>query len=321
MNTVHEDQELQSPEGAILSPWRLLRKHHESPPEEYKDQGSAVEYPGNYGLVVQIANNRPDHAAQSVVSDITALSDKIFLRVKTEPESKWDDVSSVGLAGVEGRPETPEPTSRENEMMYTQEMVGQNVRNPPFAFNCDDKTPPFPFAPNRIEPNNQESKWDDISSIGLVGVEAKRKGQKTLHTPKPLEVRIPSIISSSNSHPSGDSGNARSRKSQDVFRQQNDSGKFLDKPKQSSQIEISRTFSTVRTGDSYASEVSGGFVDPEMQMVQEVSSCTSEISENSKETSIQSCKLTPREWLIVAAVFLLVVTAVAVTVIYVYANL
>ena len=59
-----------------------------------------------------------------------------------------------------------------------------------------------------------------------------------------------------------------------------------------------------------------------MQMAKEVSSCTSEISGDSKEHSIdETCKLTPRDWLVVATILLLVVTAVAITVFYVYANL
>ena len=76
------------------------------------------------------------------------------------------------------------------------------------------------------------------------------------------------------------------------------------------------------SGASSESDNAGEFVDPEMQMAKEVSSCTSEISENSKENSIdQTCKLTPRDWVIVAAIMLLIVTAVAITVFYVYANL
>ncbi|KAL3907792.1 MAG: hypothetical protein SGILL_008730 [Bacillariaceae sp.] len=328
MNTVHEEEELQSPQAPVLSPRRLLQKQQEegSSREEQKEANGAIEYPGNFGLVVQIADDKADPAAQSVVSDITTLSDKLFLRVKPEPESKWDDVSSVGLTGVEGRPETPDTSRRQDDPMYAQEMEGHNVENPPFSFDSDDKTPPFLFNPRGSGPADTEGKWDDVSSIGLAGVETKRKSRKDLPPPKPLEVRIPSVISSSGSHPSRDSRHSHPqsvRKSQDVFRSQQVSDNNVNKKtKHSSQVQITRTFSTEPSGASFESDHSGEFVDPEMQMVKEVSSCTSEISDESKETSIdQTCKLTPRDWLIVAAILLLVVTAVAIAVFYVYANL
>ncbi|KAL3919980.1 MAG: hypothetical protein SGILL_003488, partial [Bacillariaceae sp.] len=163
MNTVHEDEELKSPDSpkrtnsklAPMKPPSLPKKpeaHEETPSEEQKESSGPIEYPGKYGLEIQ-----QDNTAQSVLSEITTLSDKLFVRIKSETESKWDDVSSVGLTGVEGRPEPTAPAPPQDNFLYSEEAKGWNVEDPPFAFDASVKTPPFPLDTCRVEKSEPES--------------------------------------------------------------------------------------------------------------------------------------------------------------------
>jgi hypothetical protein len=329
-STVHENEELSASTKADNAPPALRRSNKalmESTIEEQKESFAAFDYPSSYGLMVKIQDDIED-AEHSVVSDITNLSDKIFLRVKT-PESKWDDISSVGLNGVEGR-----PSAKDDDVIYAKELspTQQDVEVPPVYFDASVKTPPFLSNHDMLEDvmanhdDDPESTWDEISSIGLLGVEGLRKVDLLAATPG--EVYVPSGIASQNVYfvQSGAPHNASSHtgrrsvkkplKEEDIFRPYKKGNAAMQTP----DIAMNPTFSTVWSEDSGTSNVTGDFPDPEMQ--KEVSS-TSETSVEDAKLSLDTRRftLTPRDWVIIAAILLVTISAIAIMVFFVYANL
>jgi hypothetical protein len=276
----------------------------------------------NCNLVVQIQND-PTDGTLSVVSDITNLSDKLFLQMKQNEESKWDDVSSVGLSGVEGRLEAVKSISLGTDnMIYVEEVEGRNTEIPPVYYDASIKTPPFLLKPTSSEkmenPNDTdpESKWDDVSSIGFVGVEGLRSARN--NSPKECDNgHVPSVITSHYVEDRKNKGSSSEKVggSQDIFRKpQGETTKS-----KTADVELNPTFSTVWAGESDTSSSSGNFVDPEIQLEKEVSNA-SVSSEDSKESST-TCILTTSDWIILAAVFFVLVAAIIIVVVYVFTNL
>lgn len=326
-STVHEHEALPAP---VLT--RATQIREESINEEHHESFALVEYPGNYGLMVQVKNDRTD-ATQSVVSDISNLSDKLFLRVKSEPESKWDEFSSVGMIGVEGKPGKIVPPAEDDNVLNSREVAPdqEDVEEPPVYYDASVKTPPILYNRemfDEIKANDDEdpkSNWDDVSSIGLLGVEGLRRGEKIVPTP---EVHIPIVITSGEIHHGKTIQSDRASKihsntkkppqdaSQDIFRPR----KQTKASSKTQDVSLNPTFSTVRTGDSDESSAFGDFNDPEEQ--KEVSITSESLAEYSKQSEVtRRYELTPRDWLIIAAIFLVTVTAISIIVFYVYANL
>jgi hypothetical protein len=338
-STVHEHEEFSASNGNSGARQLFARdKEHQTgmANEEQKESFAVFDYPGNYGLVVKVEKDRAD-TAQSVVSDITNLSDKLFLRVKTAPESKWDDVSSVGLHGVEVQPKVHSAEAEDYDLMNGEEISPSrgDIVEPPIYYDASVKTPPFLFIHEKFEEmrtnsdEDPESKWDDVSSIGLLGVEGVRKGVKKY--PTPGEVRIPIVVTSCKVHHvhddspqnqkpvnfcvEGEKSNQKCQ-SQDIFRPRQEAKATSKTP----DISINQTFSTVWTGSFDSSSASGDFQDPEMQ--EEVSCASESLAIDSKQSTIsRRAALTPRDWLIIVAILLVTITAIVIVVFYVYANL
>ncbi|KAG7338943.1 hypothetical protein IV203_034612 [Nitzschia inconspicua] len=276
-STVHEHEEWFAWKDTALFPQvsKLEETDAGFPSEERMESFAVYDYPGNYGFVVNVDRDNAD-MAQSVVSDITNLSDKIFLRVTSVPESKWDDISSVGLNGVEGKPCTIATPAKKDNFLEAKEVVpsSKDIGKPPFYYDASIKTPPFfschdlsEDAKVQDEDDKPSIKWDDVSSIGLLGVEGHKTGQKV--KPSPGEFHIPVVITScgtkkikNNECPSQRSNNfIAKRSSQDIFRSRQESKHLSKTPG----VSLNATFSTVWTGDSDTSSASGDFPDPEMQ--------------------------------------------------------
>ena len=164
-----------------------------SPIEEEKESSSIlvnnnVDYPSHYGHVIQVTtrtrsnnninnntyrggdedNNSGDgDGTQSVISEITNISGKLFIKVDPKQESKWDDMSSVGFCVVE-RPQqkwqqrpTTTTTAAAAVDVYrilnvddfdaaesNEEVSGYDTDTPPLSFDGSVKTPPLCYLLN-----------------------------------------------------------------------------------------------------------------------------------------------------------------------------
>jgi hypothetical protein len=277
-------------------------------------------YPSEF---IEVQND-PSDGMLSVVSDITNLSDKLFLRVEQSEDSKWDDMSSVGFSGAEGRPQTDKLIYLGTSYMLNMEEVAGRITDvPPVYYDASVKTPPLLYYPTlndkfRVANDaNPESKWDDVSSIGLTGVE----GLRNIENRRPTRDNgcVPVVITS---HYMEDRNLKQTTiekvdRSQEIFRKPTNDKKTA----KSCGLEINPTFSTVQAEESDTSSSSGNFQyhDPEMQIEKEVSN-TSVSSKNSKE-STRSWVLTSHDWTLLAAMLFVTVVAIAIVVFYVYANL
>ncbi|OEU19065.1 hypothetical protein FRACYDRAFT_237356 [Fragilariopsis cylindrus CCMP1102] len=163
-----------------------------SPVEEEKESSSIlvsnnVDYPSHYGHVIQVTtrtrsnnninnntyrggdedNNSGDgDGTQSVISEITNISGKLFIKVDPKQESKWDDMSSVGFCVVERpqqkRQQRPATTTAAAAVdVYrilnvddfdaaesNEEVSGYDTDTPPLSFDGSVKTPPLCYLLN-----------------------------------------------------------------------------------------------------------------------------------------------------------------------------
>jgi hypothetical protein len=334
--------------GAIGAPaFATVHEHEEMPsPPSAGQEESKAHFDGvppltdasedTFGLVVQI---REDHAdwAQSVVSEISTLSDKLWIKTNPTAESKWEDLSSVGLNGVEVRSKKNVDAILVNpydELEIVGEAEGREAESPPIYYDPSVKTPPFLFCQiadaDAFVENRDDSKWDDVSSIGLTGVEgpAGRKMAQTsnaqiavVRTREEDSRILPQSKEKSrkNSDTTERNPNARS-----IFRTPSNNNHQPKKPSVISNIELNPTFSTVWVGDS---DISGSIdshdpEDPEKKFRKEVSN-TSTSSKSKCQLCLRwkSRSLTPRCWWIVVAISVLAVTAICIVVVYVYTSL
>ena len=141
-------------------------------------------------------------------------------------------------------------------MLYMEEVEGRDTDIPPVYYDASVKTPPFLLNPTfseKMQESNEtdlESKWDDVSSIGLIGVEGLRSARN--NSPKECDNgHVPFVITS---HCVEDRRNEKSlpkkvNRSQDIFRKLG--GKKGEKKKSNTaEVELNPTFSTVWSGES-----------------------------------------------------------------------
>jgi hypothetical protein len=206
------------------------------------------------------------------------------------------------------------------KLMGSEETQGHNVKEPPVDFDASIKTPPGPFfhpdlrdevkeiSVSRDPSRSNESKWDDCSSIGLIGVETIHRSSKPFKTaPRNNQSAAASVIPfvirprPEDSDDSSSDEEEESRKARnDIFRKHvfhtdkeddNNEGQSEVSPTFSTlwgdgpsilkekagkksffgtaDLELNPTFSTVM--DDFASYYSGSSVDEddlEMQVVQ-----------------------------------------------------
>lgn len=282
------------------------------------------------GLVVQI---RGDHAdgAQSVVSEISTLSDKLWLKAHPKAGSKWEDLSSVGLNGVEGRPVENEDAilaTPHDGLTTVGEAEGHDVEAPPIYYDSSVKTPPFLFYETANSDalvdgqDDVDSKWDDVSSIGLTGVECLAIRKKADEKP-----REENGIEKQNKENCRDNAMAveRSSNANSIFRNSKNEDHHSEKPSKIPDIDMKPTFSTVWDADS---DISGSIAslepdDLERNIGKEVSSTSAPSSDTKNQVSLRwnSRFLTSPGWWIVLAISVLAVTAICIVVVYVYVSL
>ncbi|VEU35920.1 unnamed protein product [Pseudo-nitzschia multistriata] len=151
--------------------------------------------------VVKVNINDKQNSCQSVISDLTNISEKLQFNIDHEPDGRWDKRSlkrlsvgeqqgisvAVGDGNNHGMIEVKSCTRKES--ISLREQMCPSVEEPElYKFDESVKTPPPYFKNSEIraqlehtsvfatQRNNgwkysDESKWDDVSSIGLVGVE------------------------------------------------------------------------------------------------------------------------------------------------------
>jgi len=218
------------------------------------------------------------------------------------------------------------------DLLNTKEVEGFGEEGPQFGYDASVKTPPTYHLDTSLDVAemqntkdlNPESRWDDVSSIGLLGVEGLRKKGQRKSVRNDCDMPVPLIITSGQVDKPNDNEMAgnNTERTKGIFRSSKDNKKTKSAI---ADLEIDRnpTFSTVWTGESLSSHSSGPSNDPEMQLQKEVSNTSSVSSEDSKQPTIDMGKaiLTPRDWIVVVVILILTVTAIVIVVAYVYTSL
>jgi hypothetical protein len=179
--------------------------------EEAKDSWADIEYPGYSGKVIQVQTSEGRHiSCQSVVSDISTLSEKLSLKTYLESKS-----SIFVCVADQDRGATGVMTCREeveyHKLMEFKEPQGHNGEEPPLYVDASMKTPQRYYMDPKIQaqlkqrhkgqeinlsryPCSDESNWDDVSSIGILGVETINK-RPTPHKTKSSDNYIAAAVS------------------------------------------------------------------------------------------------------------------------------
>ena len=162
--------------------------------EKAKDSCADTDYPGYFGKVIRIQTSEwRDISCQSVVSEITSLSDKLPLQTCPESESKLENMNSIFVCTADREKGATDIMTCREEVEYHKRMTfkesqRRNGKESPLYFDASVKTPPRCYLDPKIQVQlkernevqeisvfryrySDELKWDDVSSIGLLGVE------------------------------------------------------------------------------------------------------------------------------------------------------
>eukprot|EP00536_Pseudo-nitzschia_multiseries_P005437 jgi/Psemu1/285776/fgenesh1_pg.101_\ len=317
--------------------------------------------------------------------NITANETKsrLFLKLNPKTEGRWDDISSIGCSMVEQETTViGKHGYGRRDRVNLRELQGHDVEEPPFYYNSSVKTPPICYMNPKIraqieqhdtkprqsyrsdgyeEHYSSESKWDDVSSIGLLGVETINKNLKEklskFGCPDQGAPAIPFVIQPRPEEDSDDESSlveiGRNRKINDIFRKRisladsdDENGKSqatptfstlwaedtstTEKPKKkssnnASHLELNPTFSTVwvEDCDSFYSDTSADLSDVEMPPAShkdEVSNTTIGSDSDIFSYKIQTLALTEFHWICITATVIVVITVASIACFALYVN-
>ncbi len=146
--------------------------------EEGGMNSEAMEFPGHFGQIIRAQSDEGrDMSCQSVVSEISLQSERLFLRLSPSFESIMDDMNSFcgGVVVDEDCNSAAQTCNSEDEydkQINCEEIAGENVKDPPYDFDASVKTPPRHYFVCRLDSNMRN---------------IRPKQRKTVPSGKPLD--------------------------------------------------------------------------------------------------------------------------------------
>eukprot|EP00531_Pseudo-nitzschia_arenysensis_P006294 CAMPEP_0116117338 /NCGR_PEP_ID=MMETSP0329-20121206/1516_1 /TAXON_ID=697910 /ORGANISM="Pseudo-nitzschia arenysensis, Strain B593" /LENGTH=810 /DNA_ID=CAMNT_0003610889 /DNA_START=159 /DNA_END=2591 /DNA_ORIENTATION=+ len=153
---------------------------------------TALAFADYSGQIIRVKSNEErDISCQSVISEISTQSERLLIKMSPKLEDIMDDMNSF-CGGIV----IPDEGSCNSEDEYDKQMEyeeskGKNVEEPPYDFDASVKTPPRRYLDPKFQavhkrkqvarifrkPCSGPLEWDDVSSVGLLVVDAETNNQ------------------------------------------------------------------------------------------------------------------------------------------------